>query len=126
MTYDITPHITGDTWEGLGNFTLTKNGSAIDLTGASVELEVKSIFNLASPIILSLTTENSAILIVNPPTSGIIFTPETIVDIPVGNYSWSLTLKLQTEEIKTYMSGNWKIIPKTPYSFNWQEAPRII
>jgi hypothetical protein len=126
MIYDIKPHITGDTWEGLGTLTFVRNGSAIDLTGASVELEVKSAFNLASPIILSLTTENSGIVIVNPPTLGIISVPETIVDISVGNYSWSLTLKLQTEEKKTYIAGNWKIIPKTPYSFNWQEAPRII
>lgn len=126
MIYDINPHITGNTWDGLGNITFVRNGSAIDLTGASVELEVKSVFNLASPIVLSLTTENSGILIVNPPTLGTISIPERIVDIPVGNYSWSLTYKLQTEQTKTYSSGNWKIIPKTPYSFNWQEAPRII
>jgi len=126
MTYDIKPHITGDTWDGLGTLTFVRNGSAIDLTNASVELEVKSVFNLASPVVLNLTTENSGIVIVNPPTSGIITVPERIVDIPVGNYSWNITVKDSLNVITTFYSGNWKIIPKTPFSSDWQNAPRII
>lgn len=126
MTYDIDPHITGDTWDGLKTITFVKNNSAIDLTGAYLEFQVKSVFNLASPVVLSLTTKNSGIIISNPPISGIVTIPEKLIDIPVGNYSWSLTLSTQSGETKTYLSGNWQIIPRTPFSSDWQNAPRII
>lgn len=126
MIYDITPHITENTWKGLGNITITRNCSTVDLSNAYAKFEVKSVFNLANPIVLNLDTENNGIVILDPPTEGTLVIPERIIDIPVGNYSWNLTIKLQTGEVYTYVSGNWKIIPKTPFSFNWQNAPRII
>jgi hypothetical protein len=114
MTYDIDPHITGDTWEGL-TLTFVKNGSAIDMTGSFLEFQVKAIYNLASPVVLSLTTQNSGILILNPPISGIITVPPRVVDIPVGKYTWSLTLSTKTGEVNTYISGVWPITSKTPF-----------
>lgn len=126
MTYDIPAHITGDTWDGIPTLNLSENNSAVNLTNASISMFVKSVFNLASPNVLSLTTQNSGISISSPASSGNISIPESVIDIPVGNYSWGLTATLSSGKIKTYYMGNWKIIPRTPFSNNWQEAPRII
>jgi hypothetical protein len=126
MTYDIPAHITGDTWDGITVITFSENGSAINLTDASFTMAVKSVFNIASPNILPLSTSASSILILSPASAGRISIPSRIIDIPVGNYSWSLTMVLSSGRTKTYLMGNWPIIPRVPFSNNWQEAPRII
>jgi hypothetical protein len=126
MTYDIPAHITGDTWDGIPLITFSENGSAINLTGASFTMAVKSVFNIASPNVLPLSTSASSISILSPASAGRISIPSRIVDIPVGNYSWSLTMVLSSGRTKTYLMGNWPIIPRVPFSNNWQEAPRII
>lgn len=126
MTYDIPAHITGDTWGGIPTLNISEDNLAIDLTNASLSMFVRSVYNLASPKLLTLTTQNSGISILSPASAGNITIPERIIDIPVGNYSWGLTATLSSGKIKTYYTGNWKIIPRTPFSNNWQEAPRII
>lgn len=124
--YDIPDHITGNTWNGLADITFVRNNSAIDLTGASVEMFVKSYYNLASPKILNLFSPNSGILLISPTSAGIINIPKQIVDIPVGRYVWGITLNLSGGEVKTYLMGNWRILPPVPYIDNWQIAPRIL
>ena len=126
MTYDIPAHITGDTWDGIPLMSFSENNSAFDLTGASFTMSVKSVFNIASPNVLPLSTSASSILILSPASAGRISILPRIVDIPVGNYSWSLTMVLFSGKTKTYSMGNWPIIPRVPFSNNWQEAPRII
>lgn len=111
MTYNIPQHISGDTWDGIGLITFTRNGSALDLTGASVSMGVK--LSISSPDVLTLTTENSAIAIMNAVSGQVRILPR-IIDIPVGKYSWYFTLKLATQEVKTYLMGTWSIIPNIP------------
>jgi len=126
MNYDIPAQITGDTWEGIPIITFTKNGSALDLTGASVEMAVKLVYNLATPNVFPLSTATSGIVILNPPTAGNISILPRIADIPVGNYAWSLTLSLCSGEVNTYLMGNWPIIPRSPFSTDWQNTFRTI
>ena len=114
MTYNLQPHITGDTWEGIGLISFTRNNSALDLTNASLSMNVKPAYNLASPIYLSLTTQNSGITIIQPTSGGNVSVPQRVVDVPVGRYNWSLTLELSSGEISTYLNGNWPIIARTP------------
>jgi len=116
MNYNIPAHITGDTWDGIPIITFTKSGSALNLTNASVEMSVKLSYNLAAPNVFPLSTATSGIVILNPPTAGNLSILPRIVDIPVGNYVWSLTLSLCSGEVKTYLMGNWSIIPRTPFS----------
>lgn len=94
MTYDIPAHITGDTWDGIPLMSFSENNSAFDLNGASFTMSVKSVFNIASPNVLPLSTSASSILILSPASAGRISILPRIVDIPVGNYSWSLTMVL--------------------------------
>lgn len=111
MTYDINPHITGDTWEGINSISFSRNNSALDLTDAYAEMHV--LLSLDSPVVLSLTTANSGILITNP-LNGTISIPSTVVNIPVGNYKWRIKFVLQDQEVKTYLMGHWPIISNLP------------
>ena len=126
MTYDIPDHISGNTWSGIPSYTFVENNSAIDLTNASIEMFVKSFYNLASPTVLSLLSPNSGITITEPATSGNISIPERVVDIPVGRYVWGMNITLSSGNIKTYLMGHWRIMPPVPYFDNWQIAPRIL
>ncbi len=117
MNYDISPQIHGDTWQGIPAITFSKNNSAIDLTDAEVTFKVSKSFNVAAPSVLTLTVKNSGIVIFDP-VQGKLTIPPRIIEIPVGRYQWSLTLKLNNKEVKTYILGNWTIIPKIPLDIN--------
>ena len=112
MTYNIPQQISGDTWNGIGAITFTKNGSAIDLTGALVEMSVK--YSIASPKVLYLNSLPGSGINISNPTTGTISISARIIDIPVGKYSWYITLTLNTGAKKTYLMGLWSIIPNIP------------
>ena len=111
MTYNIPQHISGDTWKGIGSITFTKRGSAVNLTGVNIEMGVK--LSIASPQILTLNLQNSGIKIISAP-EGKISIPSKIIDIPVGKYSWYITLIFPNKEKQTYLMGLWPIIPNIP------------
>ena len=108
QTYDLAEHIAGDTWRGIPTITITRNGSALDLTGASVEMHVK--FQIDAPTVALLTTTNNSIIILNPPENGIVQIPPQIINVPPANYIWSLKATLETGEVDTFVSGRWPII----------------
>lgn len=112
MTYNIPTHISGDTWDGINSITFSRNSSAINLSGAYVEMGVK--YGVASPSLLTLTTINSGITITSPVTAGAISIPATIVNIPPGNYKWYVKLVLSSGETKTYLMGTWPIVANIP------------
>jgi len=109
-TFDLSPHISGDTWSGISSITITRNGSALDLTDASAEINVK--FQIDAPLIAYFSTENGSIVILDPPNEGKLAVLPQIVDIPPANYIWSLKLKLSSGEIDTFVSGHW-LVTKT-------------
>lgn len=117
MNYDLEPYIVGDTWKGIGTLTFVRNGSAIDLTGASAVLEFKKAYEVATPVVLSLTTANSGIVI-TAPTSGILAIPARVLNIPVGMYCWYVTITLASSEVQTYMTGTLPVVPKIPFYLN--------
>jgi hypothetical protein len=110
-TCNICDLISGDTWNGFSNLTFTRNGTALDLTGATLEFAVK--YSVASPKVLSLTTANGGIIIPNP-LSGVVVIPPTAVNIPPGKYNWYLTINFPDGIIKTYFKGIWQIMPNIP------------
>lgn len=108
QTYDLAEHIAGDTWRGIPTITITRNGSALDLTGASVEMHVK--FQIDAPTVAKFTTEDNSMIILDPATSGVVQVPPQIVDVPPANYIWSFKVTLADGEITTYVAGRWPII----------------
>lgn len=109
ILYEIPPHISGDTWYGINELTLSRNGSAVNLSGAYLEMQVR--YSIDSPSVLTLSTANSGIVILNPLTSGKITIPKRIVNIPPATYKFDLKSVLYTEETTTEMSGYWQITP---------------
>lgn len=109
ISYDIPEHISGDTWCGITTISFIRDSSALDLTDAYLEMQVRTSFD--SPLVLTLNTSNSGIVVMNPPLSGMVTFPRQVIDIPPANYNYELRLTLPTGEITTYMSGIWKILP---------------
>jgi hypothetical protein len=106
--YQISPHVTGDTWRGISLITLQQNGSAIDLTGAVVDMQVR--YQIDSPSVINFSTKDDTIVIREPYTSGNISIPEQIVSIPVGIYQYDIKVTFPTGRVKTYFRGVWPII----------------
>jgi hypothetical protein len=108
ITYNIPEHIAGDTWNGIPEINITRNGSGLDLTNAYVELHLR--YQIDSPDILNLNTNNGTVIILDPPTDGNIQIPPQIIDVPPSNYNWSLKYTLESKEVDTFISGRWNII----------------
>lgn len=112
MAYNISPHITGDTWEGISSITFLKNSSAINLTNTYIEMNVR--LSLDSPVVLSLTTPTSAGITITNPTSGTIKVLPARINIPVGDYKWNIKMTFPDGIKKTYLMGNWPIVSDLP------------
>jgi len=111
MTYNIPQHIAGDTWVGISDITINRNGSAIDLTGAYAEFLVKT--QIDAPAVVVLTTTLSSITFIKPTSSGQLIIPPQIIDVPPANYTYSLRVKLSSGEVDTFLTGNWPIVRYT-------------
>lgn len=110
MTYNFPKHIAGDTWDGISSITILSQGSAINLNNCEVSIQVRSWQNLASPVFFEFSNLNNSILIIQP-NNGTINIPPQIVDIPTGLYKYDLKVKFPIGNIKTYLKGDWEIIP---------------
>jgi hypothetical protein len=108
QTFNLSDYVTGDTWNGIPSITISRDGSPLDLTGAKAEFHVK--YQIDSPTVLKLTTDDESIIILDPPTNGVLQVPSQIVKIPPANYIWSLKVTLSTEEVDTFVSGHWNVI----------------
>lgn len=108
MTYDLTEYITGDTWKGIPNITIMRDGIPLDLTDAYIEFQVK--FQIDAPTVFKITSDDGSIIILDPAIEGNIQIPPQIVNIPPANYIWSLKITLETGEVDTFVSGHWNII----------------
>lgn len=106
--YDIPQHIAGDTWNGISNITIFRNGSALDLTGAYAEIKVK--YQLDAPTVINLNTDNGLIIILDPPSNGILDVPPQIIDAPPSVYQWTLKVTLSSGEKDTFVTGVWPIV----------------
>jgi hypothetical protein len=108
MTYNLPQQNAGDTWQGISAITITRNGSALDLTGAYAEFLVK--FQIDAPTMVSLDTIKGGVTILSPASAGIITIPPQIIDIPPAIYQWALVVTLSSGEVDTFVNGNWSIV----------------
>ena len=111
MTYDIPSHITGDTWKGIYQITILRNNVPINLTDCKIKIQFRSTFNLASPVVMQLLSDDNDIIFVTP-SLGIISIPERDVDIPVGSYNYDLLVIKPSGKKITYLTGTWEILPR--------------
>ena len=108
MKFDISPHISGDTWKGINSITILSLGIPLNLTDCTVRMQLRPAANLASPIYLEFSTDDETILIVSE-QNGIINIPSRIIDIPVGKYNFDLQIEFPTGIVRTYLTGIWEI-----------------
>ena len=110
MNFNISDQITGDLWKGVNSIIIKENNIPINLTNCEVYMQFISNKNNASPIFYEISTEKNNISISNA-LSGIISIPEQIIDIPVGDYKYNLYINFPSGKTKTYLEGNFKILP---------------
>ena len=100
-------HIKGDTFDEVA-FSIKINNVAVNLTGATIKMQLKKNDNLLVPI-LSLTSVASAGITITSPTNGLFKINSQIIDIEPFNYVYDIQLTLATGVVKTYVSGNFII-----------------
>jgi hypothetical protein len=98
-TYDINTYH-GDTWNG-AQFTITLNSSPLNLTGASIVMQLKK--DPALPVLETLSTANGKITITNA-VAGVFSIPAYIFTVPAGNYWYDIQITIGTV-VKTYIKG---------------------
>jgi len=99
-------HIKGDTFDEVA-FSIKINNIALDLTGATIKMQLKK--NSNSPASLSLTSVSSAGITITSPSAGLFKINEQIIDIEVFNYAYDIQLTLASGVVKTYVSGTFNI-----------------
>lgn len=84
------------------------NDVAIDLTGCEIKAEFK--LPNSEAIVWTMTTVDSSILIVSPPTSGKIQFASQIIDIAAGKYNYDIQITFTDDVVKTYVRGVFTVI----------------
>lgn len=105
--FNFPEHIKGDTFDGY-TFTLSLNDLPIDLTGASIIMELKK-FKEQTTADLTLSTNNSKISILSPSTDGKFQIIPQIIDISAFNYFYDIQITFSSGVVKTYIEGRWRI-----------------
>lgn len=113
MTYDIPAHRAGDTWKGIPNITIFRNGSALNLTNAKAQMKVR--YQIDAPTVIEFNSNDNSIVFVAP-TSGILGIPAKVIDVPPAKYVYDLEITLASGEIKTFMEGKWTILSQVSRS----------
>jgi len=105
MSYNFT-HIKGDTFEEV-NFALLKNNVVINLTGATIRMQLRS--ECGGLIALSLTSVASAGITITNAAGGLFKINKQIINIASGNYLYDLEIVFADTTVKTWLSGEFLI-----------------
>ena len=108
VTYDFPDHLSGDTFAGV-QFTVNRNGSALDITSAAIVMTV----NEVGGIVDYTLSVGSGVTITNGAT-GTFQVDAQIISWPPTTYRYKIKITLAGGEVHTYLSGGWTITPSTP------------
>ena len=103
-------HTKGDTFNEVA-FEVKKNGTALNLTGATIKMQLRKDYNDVTPT-LSLTSVSNAGLTITNATSGHFKINEQIINIEVFNYVYDIQFTLASGEVKTYVKGGFNVTPE--------------
>jgi hypothetical protein len=109
MTYDFPKHIKGDTWRTT-TFTVTVNDLAKDLTGATIDMNVRDC-NAVS----WLDMTNGTGITITDAANGVFQIDQQTLDIPAGLYSYDIQITDSDGVIATWIRGNITIIQDITY-----------
>ena len=105
--HSITPHVSGDSWEGIDLISIAINGAPplFPLASAKIQFRRTSLGSVA----LTLDTANNSIVIEDAALWQI-SVPSRVVAIDPGDYCWDLQTIDTNGQIKTYLKGVWPIL----------------
>lgn len=103
-------HTKGDTFNEVA-FEVKKNGTAVNLTGAVIKMQLRKDYNDISPA-LALTTVSSAGLTITNASNGHFKINAQIIDIEVYNYVYDIQFTLSDGSVKTYVKGGFNVTPE--------------
>ena len=103
-------HTKGDTFNEVA-FEVKKNGTALNLTGATIKMQLRKEYSDVSPT-LALTSVSNAGLTITNATSGHFKINEQIINIEVFNYVYDIQFTLASGEVKTYVKGGFNVTPE--------------
>lgn len=109
LTYDFPAHYKGDFWEGVSSITLTRDTSAVNLSGATVCMQIKPRAH-AEPAI-TLSTANGGITITSA-VSGEIRIPGRVIDLAAATYVYDLQYKIPSinaDYVQTALTGKFTV-----------------
>lgn len=102
QSYTFPDHVKGDTMEAI-SFTFVLNGLPLDLTGASIRMDVRT--RMKKEQLVRWDTGSLGGLTISDPTNGILLFDEKIVDIEAGKHIYDIEITLASGEVKSYLRG---------------------
>lgn len=103
-------HTKGDTFNEVA-FEVKKNGTAINLTGATIRMQLRKEYEDVNPVLSLTSVANAGITITNA-TSGHFKINAQIINIEVFNYVYDIQFTLSSGEVKTYVKGAFNVTPE--------------
>ena len=103
-------HTKGDTFSEVA-FEVKKNGTAINLTGATIKMQLRKNYSDVSPA-LALTSVSSAGITSTGASAGQFKINTQIIDIEVFNYVYDIQFTLASGEVRTYVKGGFNVTPE--------------
>lgn len=95
----------GDTFNGL-QMTLVKDGVAIDLTGATIKMDIRKDSKTGTSIDSRVTSDGITIL---DAVNGVLQIDAFKVLYPVGKYYYDLQITFAAGNVKTYIEGTFTV-----------------
>lgn len=103
-------HTKGDTFNQVV-FEVKRNDVAIDLTGATIKMQLRKNYSDTSAALSLTSVSNSGITITNA-SNGNFKINQQIIDIEVFNYVYDIQFTLASGEVKTYIKGGFNVVPE--------------
>jgi len=103
-------HTKGDTFNQVA-FEVKKNGTAINLTGAVIKMQLRKLYTDTTAA-LSLTSASSAGITITNASAGQFKINAQVIDIEVFNYVYDIQFTLSSGEVKTYVKGGFNVTPE--------------
>lgn len=104
--YDWPPQYAGDTADAL-SFTIQRNSVAVDLTDASIKMQVRACAGQLP--ILDLSTTDGTSIVITDAINGIFRVGYHPVPTMAGAYQYDVQVTFPTGDVKTYFKGSYVI-----------------
>lgn len=97
----------GDTFDEV-LFELKKDGTAINLTGAIIHMQLRKA--AGGPVFLNLTSAGSAGITITDATAGKFKINSVIINLEANVYLYDIEITFASGEVRTWISGQFTIL----------------